>query len=252
MIKALIVDDEQLGRTFLQMVIQKLFSDITLVGLASSASEAKELIELKMPDLVFLDVEMPVNSGFDLLESLEKINFQIIFTTAHDSYALKAIKFSAIDYLLKPIDLDELETAVNKARKAIKSIEGNSEIQMENLIQNLKNLNKSLHKLGIPTREGILFIPLQEIVHLEADGSYTNFFLISGKKIVSGKPLKEFADMLAESNFFRIHKSHLINLAHIVKYIRGDGGMIEMVNGRELEVSRRSKETFLHTLEKLI
>lgn len=244
MIKVLIVDDEFQGRNFLDKIITKLFPDLTVVGQAAAVSEALSVIEEKKPDLVFLDVMLNNENGFDLLEQAPNISFEVIFTTAHNEFAIKAFKFNALDYLLKPIDLDELEKAVEKVKKKAHNPAGSPEI-IKNAVESFKNPGKPLNKLSIPTTDGFVLIPLTDIISCEAFGNYTSFYLVGGKKITSSYTLKEYDEMLGDQNFFRAHKSNLVNLSHVLRYVKGEGGTLVMTGGREVEVSRRNKEALM-------
>ena len=184
-------------------------------------------------------------NGFELLNNLTEKNFHLIFTTAYDQYAIKAIKYAAFDYLLKPIDIEELKTAVDKIEK-LDSIFTHQ--QINNLQENIKNRKKQFNKLAIPTMEGLVFYDLNDVIHLESNSNYTNVFLTDGSKILASKTLKEFEDLLTESTFYRTHQSHLVNLNFIKKYIKGDGGQIEMKNGDIIDISRRKKDEFLKIL----
>lgn len=249
MIKAIIVDDELGARESLSKMIEKNCKQIEVVAKADSMLSAFEAITNKEPDLVFLDIEMPNGNAFDLLEKFKNINFNIIFTTAYDHYAIKAIKFSAIDYILKPIDPEELVTAV----KRFESQRGQKESldkQFKTLLSNVKPENK-LKKVGIPDGDGLIFINLSDIIRCDSDGNYTFFILTSGKKIIASRTLGEYEQMFADDNFFRIHRSHLINLEHVKKYIKGEGGYVVMTDNSQVEVSRRNKTDFLEKLSHL-
>jgi two-component system LytT family response regulator len=205
-------------------------------------------IEKHQPDLVFLDVEMPKNDGFELFNAIHPINFEVIFTTAHEQYALKAFRTTAIDYLLKPIDLDELVNAVKKVeeKRSNDTVNKNFEVFMNNLKSNSAN-----QQIAISSSDGLLFIKIENIVYLRGDGAYTYFFLKTGERITTSKNLKEYEDLLAEYDFFRVHKSYLIHLHEMKKYVRGEGGYVVMSNGDSADVSKRRKEAFLAALSKL-
>lgn len=245
MIKAIIVDDEARGRQGLANLIKEYCPDVEVLALCESAREALQKIPELKPELLFLDVEMPEMSGFDLLEQLPSHDFDVIFTTAHSEHAIKAIKFSALDYLLKPIDGDELKEAVDK------NIQKRTEEQahrMQLLLNNRKSASGVYDKIALPTSEGYLFLPVEEILRCEASGSYTLFYLDKKEPILVCKNLKEYEELLIESGFYRIHHSHLVNVKHIQKYLRGDGGQVVMKDGSVIEVSRRKKEAFLQYL----
>ncbi len=249
MIKAIIVDDELGARESLSKMLEKNCKQIEVVGKVDSMLSAFEAITNKEPDLVFLDIEMPNGNAFDLLEKFKTINFNIIFTTAYDHYAIKAIKFSAVDYVLKPIDPEELITAVKRFEDR-SSEKATLDKQFKTLLSNIRPENK-LKKVGIPDGEGLIFINLSDIIRCDSDGNYTFFILTSGKKIIASRTLGEYEHMFADDNFFRIHRSHLINLEHVKKYIKGEGGYVVMTDNSQVEVSRRNKTDFLEKLSHL-
>ncbi|HHC79888.1 MAG TPA: response regulator transcription factor [Flavobacteriia bacterium] len=245
MIKALIIDDEAKARQGLRLVLEKYCPDVEILALCESPKIGLEKINELQPDLIFLDVQMPKMSGFDLLEKIPEINFEVIFVTAYDQYAIKAIKFSALDYLLKPIDVDELITAVQKISKRRK----NRIIKYQSLLNNVKTNTKTLTRLAIPSDNEIIMQPVEDIIYCEADSSYTTLHLINDKQITVAKTLKEFENILPQTNFCRIHHSTLVNISHIVKYVKGEGGYVIISNNKHLNVSRRKKECFLKILQ---
>jgi two-component system, LytTR family, response regulator len=247
MLKAVIIDDEPNAREKLQLLLERYCTDVSIMGSAKDVEEGLAAIRLHAPDLVFLDIEMPVWTGFDLLKELEQIDFGIIFTTAHDHYAIKAIKFSALDYLLKPIDLDQLKEAVQKA--AERKAEKNSVVQYRILTENLEKQHAPMEQLAVPAQTGMIFIRTGDIVYCEADSNYTKIFLQNGQKIVSSRTLKEYEELLADNGFIRIHHSHLINKNHVREYIKGEGGQVIMKDGMALTVSRRKKEEVIAKLK---
>lgn len=247
-IKALIIDDELQCRSFLIKMLQQYFPEIELVGQAATAEEGLKGIKKYKPNIVFLDIQMKGETGFDLLSHLSEINFALIFTTAFDKYAIKAFRFNAIDYLLKPIVVDELIDAVNKAVKGGRSVRSASKTQVEQLYHDIKNPQKIHDKLAIPTGEGFIIVPVNEIVYCHADSNYTRFHLIDKKCILSSYSLKQYDEILTTQSFFRAHRSYLINLSHVKMYKRGEGGEIIMSNGHEIELSRTHKDEFLHLL----
>jgi two-component system LytT family response regulator len=243
-IKALLLDDEKNNRIALNKLIEKFCPQVVVTAECESVDEAIALLEKQTVDVVFLDVEMPGKNGFDLLAHYNyHCPFDVIFTTAYSQYAVKAFRFSALDYLLKPVDPEELIQAVH--RLSVKKSESIKYKQYELLEQkiNLKDLSKK--QIAISTLEGIYFLSLDEIVHIDADSSYTKIFLSSNDMIMSSKPLKYFEELLDGYDFVRIHQSHIINLRHIRRYVRGDGGQVIMNNGTEIEVSRRKKDDLL-------
>ncbi|MDX2191235.1 MAG: LytTR family DNA-binding domain-containing protein [Bacteroidota bacterium] len=242
MVRCIIVDDEEKARENLRILLQDFCENVEVVGMAQNVAQGIEQINQNKPDVLFLDIQMQKETGFDLLNKIGSIDFEIIFTTAYSEYAIKAFKFSALDYLLKPIDIEELQKAVKKVEK---KVAGNSFAKIESLIKNLKTDNYENYKLALPTGEGLFFIKIQEILYLEADSNYTTFFMIGGQKYIVSKTLKEYEEMLEGLEFFRIHHSYLINLKEIKKYVKGDGGYVVMSNDVSLDVSKRKKEAFL-------
>lgn len=250
MIKALVVDDEKKSRESLRMLITEFCDDVEVVGTAGSIAETIEGINKFNPDVVFLDIRLRQETGFDLFKNLDEINFEVVFTTAYSEYAIKAIKFSAVDYLLKPIDIDELQYAVKKVRERIKAQEVPRE-KIDALLQNLKPNESSNFKIALPTAKGLMFVKLDEIIYCTGHSNYTEFYIKNRAKVVVSKTLKEYESMLSEYNFFRIHKSYLINLNEINEYIRGEGGYVIMNDNASLDVSKRRKESFLKEISSL-
>ncbi|MBK9632071.1 MAG: response regulator transcription factor [Saprospiraceae bacterium] len=244
--KVLIIDDEQHCVKTLTWALQEYCSNVDIIGTAKNGEEGFEKINQLRPDLIFLDIEMPIMSGIDMLEKFEKIDFKVVFTTAYDQYAIKAIKLNACDYLLKPIDKDELKSAVEKIQMSDSTFINGERIQ--NIKHNLHVL-PTLQKIAIPSSEGILFFDLNTIVHLEASSNYTVIYFDNETKLVSSRTLKEYEELLPAEIFFRCHHSHLINLKFIKKYIKGEGGFVDLGHGQMVEVSRRKKLEFLELLK---
>ena len=242
MISALIVDDEREYCESLQKLLKDNCPNVRVVDEAHSVAEAVQMIGKHHPQLVFLDIEMPRQNGFDLLRKLDKIDFKIIFVTAHAHYAIRAIKFSAIDYLLKPLDAIELKLAVDKA---IGEADNNHHMHNKGLLDNIDA--GANQKLAVPIKDGLVFLPLNDIIRLEADGTYTYIF-VRGEKYTASKNIKEYEDILVEQHFFRSHKSHLVNLNHVEKFSRVDGYFVMMSDGSRAEVSRRKQEEFLEMM----
>ena len=243
MIRVIIVDDEIQCCETLAESLNAYCPQIELLAQCRDVEEAKIAIARFEPDLVFLDIEMPHASGFDLLVQINPTNFEVIFTTAHDQYAIRAIKFSALDFLLKPIGRQDLEQAVHRA--AIK--ETLRQKKIDTLLYNLNYLN-SEKKIALPTLNGLEFVSVGDIVRCESDNNYTVFYMLNQTKIVVSKTLKEYDDMLDEYHFFRVHQSHLINLRYIKNYIKGEGGVVTMTDNSTVDVSRRKKDEFLKRL----
>lgn len=246
MIKALIVDDEEKSRITLKNLIAMYCPNIEVIELCDSVNSALKAIDKQMPDLIFLDVEMPFHNGFTLLEKIKNPGFDVIFTTAYDHYAIKAIKYSALDYLLKPIDSDDLKTAVEKI-ESDKSNFVSTTPNFEVLLSNIK-VKGTNAKIAIPTFEGLQMISAKEIIKCTADESYTHISLTNNTKITVSRILKEYEELLSDLNFFRVHNSCLVNLTHVTKYIKGDGGYVVMCDGESVEVSRRKKNELLSKL----
>lgn len=241
MLKAIIVDDEPKARENLQILLQDFVKGVEVVALCQDIAEAMEAVNTKSPDIVFLDIQLQRETGFDLLTRLKDINFEVIFTTAYTEYAIKAFKFSAIDYLLKPIDIEDLKKAVGKVEKRVNN---NMNSRLKELVQNLKFGSVENYKLALPTLEGLVFIKINDIIYCEASSNYTQIYTSEGKYLVS-KTLKEYDELLSDHNFFRIHNSYLININSIKKYVKGDGGYVVLNNDTSLDVSKRKKEAFL-------
>lgn len=242
-IKAIIIDDEQDGRSVLNTLVKMYCPQVEIIGEGKSGEEGLSLINELNPELVFLDIDMPGMNGFSLLKRLKEITFEVIFVTAHHHYALKAIKHSALDYLLKPVDKTELIQAVDKCKSASSTSSSNE--RMSFLLNNSQKEGKELTQIILHVREGYVFTDINDIIRCEADGNYTKVILKNGEKQLVSKTLKDFDLTLSTHNFCRIHKSHLINIKYLKKYIKGDGGIVIMSDDSELEVSRRNKETFL-------
>lgn len=244
MIRTILVDDEPRGLFALQQMLSTYCPAIKVVAQCSHADQAKQMIELHEPQLVFLDISLPGKNSFDMLEEMESVNFEIIFVTAHDDYVLKAFHYSAIDFLVKPIDEDLLMDAVRRAQKRIER-----DAMSQNIGTLLFNLNKKNGsqpmKLCIPSLKGFQVVELQDILYCEASGSYTTFYFQQQPSICSARPIFEYENLLADSGFFRVHKSFLVNLQHIREYQRGEGGTVVLTNNKEIEVSRRKKDAFI-------
>ena len=245
MLKAVIIDDEAKSRLALLQKLTDYCPQVKVVAEAQNGHEGIFLIEHYKPQVIFLDIEMPHMNGFDMLQEIKEKKFHVIFTTAYDQYAIKAIKYAAFDYLLKPIDIEELKNAVSKIDAKENEQTKN---QIELLQQNMRHPQKQLHKLAIPTLEGLFFYDINDVVHLEANSNYTNIYFNNKIKIIASKTLKEFEELLPTDIFFRTHHSHLINLTYIKRYIKGDGGQIELQNGNYVDVARRKKDEFLKAI----
>lgn len=250
MIKAIIVDDERKSRELLQKLAMEFFPEqLMLSGMAANLTEAVKLVNDHDPALIFLDIELAGESGFDLFDKVQPGKFEVIFTTAFDRYAVKAFKYSAIDYLLKPIDPDEFKNSVLKVIKKKDAMP-----EMGNLRFFLENLGKQeeyQHKISLPTGQAYEVVYIRDIVRCEADGNYTTFYLTDKRSIFVSNGLKYYEDLLPSEHFVRVHNHHLLNLNHVVRYLKQDGGYAVMVDGSKVELSRRRKEFFLSKIHKI-
>ncbi|HEY8399674.1 MAG TPA: response regulator [Cytophagaceae bacterium] len=240
--KAIIIDDEKKSRITLRNQLEKYCENIQIIAEADSVQSGINEITRHNPEVVFLDIQMPDGTGFDLLNSFNEINFKIIFITAYDQFAVKAFKFSAVDYLLKPVDPDQLVAAVKKLEKMDELTEMTSKLRL--LMENKLNIKK----IALPTFEGIKLAKIDEIIRCEADSNYTTIYITNNRKIVVTRTLKEYEELLSGFDFVRIHKSHLINLRFVDKYVSGDGGYVIMEDGSQVEVARRRKDVLLNLL----
>lgn len=246
MIKCLVIDDEVHGLETMRLLLQEHCPNAKLVAECQTAKAGIEAIEKYKPDLIFLDVEMPMMNGFEMLEQFSEISFAIVFTTGYDQYAIKAIRFSALDYLLKPIDPKELVAAIAKveSRRQLPPAE-----HFRMLLNQVKHSENGFDKIAVPTSEGYELIPTETIVTCEADDNYTHLHLKNQKKITACRTLKEVEELLESfPAFIRVHHSHVVNLNEVTKYVRGEGGYLVMKNGSTVNVSRSRKEALLKFL----
>ncbi|CAN5471601.1 LytTR family DNA-binding domain-containing protein [soil metagenome] len=243
MIKTLIVEDEPGNIKIFRNMTEGYCPQVDICGEAGDVQTAFELIKRIPPQLVFLDIEIPGGNAFTLLDQLKPINFEIIFVTAYDSYTLKAIKYSALDYLLKPVSIEELISAVNKVAKKINKQQLQQRI--EHLMLNMQPAKKNLQSIAVPAHFGYEFIIISNIIRCEANGNYTYFFMNYGRKVISVKNLKEYEDMLSPDVFFRIHHSHIININFIKRYHKSNV-IIEMEDGAMIPIATRRKKEFLN------
>ena len=243
MISAVIIDDEPRNVKLMRSMINEFCPGVHLVGDANNTNDGKELIEEKKPELVFLDIEMPYGNGFDLLNALMPVDFEVIFVTAFDKYTLQALKYSALDYLLKPVNIDDLKKSVQNAELRIRKNSVNQQLQV--LLENFGKHESGLKKIAVPSTDGFDFILIDDIIRCEAQGAYTRIHINNSKKVVVSRPLKDYETLLPENTFFRIHNSHLVNLNYIKRYSRGRGGSIELDDGTIIEVASRRRDEFL-------
>lgn len=248
-IDAIIIDDESNARENLKIILEDFCPEINVVGEAGSAEEARTLIAEHQPKLLFLDINMPNEDGFELLESLEEKNFSVIFITAHNQFALKALKAGAIDYIEKPIDIEDLQLAVSKVADSTKQAGNVDYTLIKDLLTSYKNDSKS-DIISVPTLSGYEIIRVEDIVHLEADESYTKIFLANGKKCMSSMTIARYEKVLDTKIFFRVHKSHIINTRyHLKEFNRHDGNVAIMDNGIAIPVARRKLSGFINAIK---
>ncbi len=243
MIEAIIIDDEVHCIETLSILLKENCADVKVMEQCRSAKKGLEIIEKLKPDLVFLDIEMPAMNGFEMLEQLNEIPFAIIFTTSYDQYAIKAIHFSALDYLLKPIGRDELISAVKKVQEQ-RHLPMAEQFQM--LLKKINEKEYHFSKIAVPTSDGFELVSADNVIHCEADDNYTYLYLKNKSKIVACRTLKEIEAQLQDFNFFvRVHHSHLVNLNEVTKYVRGDGGYLVMSDGSAVNISRSRKDALM-------
>ncbi|MCD4746938.1 MAG: LytTR family DNA-binding domain-containing protein [Bacteroidales bacterium] len=245
--KIIIIDDEARTRKSIADILKFSPQNISLVAEAKNVATGITAISTYKPDLVLLDINMPDGTGFDLLKKLDNINFKIIFITAYEEYAVQAFEFSAIDYILKPVDPKKLFDAINKAHHLVE--QENINLKLNALFANLENSASENKKLVLKTAENIYIVNTNDIIRCESDAGYTQFHLLNGNKILVSKNLKEFENMFDGYGFYRIHQSHLINLKYIDHYSKIEGGAVVMKDNSELPVARRKKDSFLKLLE---
>jgi len=248
MIRTIIVEDEPMSREMLTMMLDR-HKEIEIVDTCSNPTDGITSIATHQPDLVFLDIQMPKMNGFDMLRKIGTVDFEVIFTTAFDQYAINAIRISALDYLLKPVDDEDLAAAIAKCRDRLTVKK--PEERFENLFNNLLNKNPLDKTLALSASDGISFIKMSDILRVEANGRYAKFYLLNKETILVSKTLGDYEQVLSANQFFRIHDSAIINLNHIKKYIRGDGGTVVLSDNTELDVARRRKDEFVRLIPKL-
>jgi two-component system, LytTR family, response regulator len=246
MLKAILIDDEENSISSLKEKLLAHCPHVKIIACCNNATKGIEAIDSLQPDVVFLDIEMPVMNGFVMLQQLTYKNFELIFTTAYDHYAIKAIRYSALDYLVKPIEVEDLKAAVNKAEEKRHHSYPNPQIEL--LVEQLISKKNNFSRIAIPTIEGLQFIRVEDIIYLEASSNYTHIFSAEKKKYIVSHTLKDFEDMLPVDIFIRIHNSYIINKNYVEKYIRGEGGQVVLSNNATLDVSKRKKSEFLKAI----
>lgn len=249
MLKSIIIDDEAANREVLEIMLKEFPDDVEVVATCNGPKTGMTAILHHKPDLVFLDVEMPGMSGFDLLEMLGDTKIGVIFVTAHNHYALQAIQFSAMDYLLKPVNPSQLKAAIEKAKSRLAEV--NYAQQYKSFVENAKSQSNETKTMALPTQEGLVFVKVNEILRCESSGNYTTIFLINKMQYLVSRTLKDFEKLLEGLSFFRAHHSHLINIEHIKRYVKGEGGYVIMNDESMVEVARSRKADFLKAFMKV-
>lgn len=248
MIRCILIDDESNSLEMMEWLLKTYCPQVQIDAMCNSAEAGIEAINKFKPDVVFLDIEMPHMNGFDMLEQFDKLSFDVVFCTAYDQFAIKAFKYSALNYLLKPVDPDDLKETIRRLED--KKITPSRE-QLELLMQGIKNTQKpTVSRIALTTGEGLLFVTTADILYCMADSNYTSVVLKGGKKILVSKVLKDIDEALSGPDFYRIHNSYLINLNHISKYVRGDGGYVVMQDGVTVSISRSRRQEFMELFEK--
>jgi two-component system, LytTR family, response regulator len=241
MIKAIIIDDEKNAVEMLVWLLGNYCPDVEVEALCFNAIEGMEAIKKHHPQMIFLDIEMPGMNGFDLLEKLDTINFQIVFTTAHAEFAVKAFRFAALDYLLKPIDPEDLKATISRFKANQQFVDKD---QLKLLLENLNPSKKQVERIALSSGDGLVFVKTADIIYCRADSNYTEVALADGKKILVARTLKEIDETLSGDDFIRVHNSYLVNINHIKKYVKGDGGYIIMPDNTQITISRSKREDF--------
>ena len=246
MLSSIIIDDEANSSSALKEKLIQYFPQVKIVAVCKNGQEGIDAIESLQPEVVFLDIEMPLMNGFTMLQQLTNKNFELIFTTAYDHYAIRAIRFSALDYLVKPIEIEELRQALERAEE--KKLQPLPNQRLELLLDNLGHKMHERLRIAVPTNNGLEFLKIEHIIYLEASINYTHIFLGDGRKYTVSRTLKDFEEMLPVDTFLRIHHSHIINKNFAEKYIRGEGGQVVLSNGTVLDIAKRKKTEFLKAI----
>lgn len=247
--KAILIDDEISNLENLRTLLEKHCPQVNIATVAQTVTDAVNAIEEHLPDLIFLDIQMGEQTGFDVLKALPHRNFEVIFVTAYDQYGIQAVKFAALDYLLKPVDIDELKTAVNKAEQKLAAQTQSS--QLDFLLQQIKRPEPSMSKIALQMQSEIRYVALADIVRCEADNTYTFFFLANNEKLLVSKSLKEYADLLKPNGFLRTHQSHLVNPKYVKSWLKEDGGLLLLASGEKIPISKPNKEVVKQALKQL-
>lgn len=241
MIKAILIDDERNAIEMLEWLLNTYCPEIKIVAMCESAENGIASIAELKPDVVFLDIEMPKMNGFTMLENIKDIDFEIVFTTAYDKFAVKAFRFAALNYLLKPIDPEDLKLTIERLKTKISSP---SKDQMDLLFQHLTTLENKPERIALATNDGLVFVKTKDISYCKADSNYTSVVMANGQKLLIAKTLKDIDETLSGKDFFRVHNSYLVNINHISKYVRGDGGYILMPDDTQITIARSKRDDF--------
>ncbi len=247
-IRSIIIDDEPNNIENLRSIINTYSPEVEIIATALNAADGINVIRTHQPDLIFLDIQMPGASGFDVLKAFTPVNFEVIFITAYDQYGIQAIKFSALDYLLKPIDITEFKLAIYKATEKISARKQNHSI--ENLLAYIKSGQREIPKIALPTLNETMYVKVTDIIRCEAENNYTTFYLQNGERILVCKTLKEFADLLQPHQFIRTHQSHLVNLHFVKSYLKEDGGTLLLNDQTKIPISRQKRDKVKQELNK--
>ena len=248
MIRAILIDDESNSLEMMEWLLKTYCPQVQVEAMCNSAAKGIEAINKFRPDVIFLDIEMPHMNGFDMLEEFDKLSFDVVFCTAYDQFAIRAFKYSALNYLLKPVDPEDLKETIRRIEE--KKMAPSRE-QLELLLENIRKPSKpTAQRIALTTGDGLIFVPTKDILYCNAESNYTNVVLTGGRKILVSKVLKEIDEALAGPDFFRIHNSYLVNLNHITKFVRGDGGYVVMQDGASVSISRSKRQEFMELFEK--
>jgi two-component system, LytTR family, response regulator len=248
MIRCILIDDESNSLEMMEWLLKTYCPQVKIEAMCNAAAKGIEAIKNYKPDLVFLDIEMPHMNGFDMLEQFDKLSFDVVFCTAYDQFAIRAFKYSALNYLLKPVDPEDLKETIRRIEEK-KSTPSKEQIEL--LFENIKQTIKpTAQRIALTTGDGLIFVPTHDILYCQAESNYTSVMLSGGKKIVVSKVLKEIDEALSGPDFFRVHNSYLINLNRIAKFVRGDGGYVVMEDGATVSISRSRRQEFMELFEK--
>lgn len=245
MIEVVLIDDEKDSTETLDILLKVNFPGIQVIAKFNEPQSALEFLQKNQFDLLFLDIEMPTMNGFDLLKEVQKDDFEVVFVTAYDQFALKAFKYSAFDYLLKPVDLEDLTTCIAKYEEKKMQLKA----RLEHLQKMVRQTDSGIDKIAVPTSQGFEFIEIKDIIRCESDGNYTRIFFVNQPPMLVSRTLKDFDELLEDMNFVRVHQSHLISLKYLRKYVKSEGGYIEMHDGTQITVSRSRKDELMNKLK---